>query len=84
MFSAMDAEHPMDLDGRRTYIRNLSLHSIGPERYVGIAALSSTSFCIRLVTTATSTIATGGFNQNFSPYFVRCRIEVNGPAIQVE
>ena len=37
MFSAMDAEHPVDLDSRRAHVRNLSLHSIGPERYVGIA-----------------------------------------------
>jgi len=84
MFSAMDAEHPMDLDSRGTHVRKLSLHSIGPERYVGIADTFQHLILHSFITIATSTVAAGGFNQNFSPYSVRCRIEANGPALQVE
>ena len=84
MLSTMDAEHPMHLDGRGAYVGNLSLNSIGPERYVGIAAAFQHLILHFLIATATSTIATGSFNNDFSPYFVCCRVEVNGPAIHLE
>jgi len=84
MLSAMDAEHSMDPDSRVTHVRKLSLHSIGPERYVGKPGTFQDVILHSLITTATSTIAAGGFNQNFARYFVRRRIEANGPTLQVE
>ena len=68
MLSTMDAEHPMHLDGRGAYV-NLSLNSIGPERYVGVAAAFQHLVLHFLIATATFHYCHWQLQQRFLPLF---------------